>query len=307
MDRWFQFELFAEIAALGSLSKAAERLGVSNGAASRSLVDLEERLGVRLVERTTRRLWLTEAGNSFLQRCTHVLEEVRDAEESIRSSAREPIGLLRITSALSFAVNHIAPVLPMLRQKYPKLQVEIVAANRYADFIESGIDVAVRTREVEPDSSITVRPIADTPRVLAASPGYLSRRGVPRHPEELKKHDLLIYTLSRDPRALHFSKGEEKVCVNVESVLDANDGQILLTAARLGHGILVQPLYIILEDIVAGRLVPVLPAWNLPMLTINLAYQSRRHQPAKVQVFAQALIERFERIALNQAWSRLQA
>src|SRR5262249_45240796 len=172
-----QIELFVQIAQLGSLSKAAETLQLSNAAATRCLSALEERLSVRLVERTTRRLWLTEEGHKFLSRCQTVLQELKEAEASVSANSGEPAGTLRVTSSLSFAVNHIGPLIPELRRRYPKLNVEVVVANRYPDFIEAGIDVAIRTRENEPaDLFIVVRPLAETRRLLCASPGYLAHR-----------------------------------------------------------------------------------------------------------------------------------
>jgi len=164
MDRLLQLEVFAKTAELNSLSKAAEVLGMSNAAASRHLSALEERLAARLIERNTRRLWLTEAGQEFLQRCGILLNELAEAEDAVSERALSPKGLLRITSSLSFAKIYLAPMLPAFRALYPKLSVQITAANRYPDFIEAGIDVAIRTREQEPDSNIIVRRIGQMRR-----------------------------------------------------------------------------------------------------------------------------------------------
>lgn len=307
MDRWTQIEFFIQVAELGSLSRAAERLGMSSAAASRCLHALEERLCARLVERTTRRLWLTDAGREYYRRCVAVLAEMAEADAAVNEATAHPGGTLRVTASVSFAAIHIAPALPELRQRYPKLNVQIVAANRYPDFIEAGIDVAIRTREHEADSGITVRRLAQTRRVLAATPGYLARRGMPATPQALSEHDLLVYNLANDPYMLHFQHGARKQSVAIQSVLDANEGQVIRAAALAGLGILIQPQYIIHDDIVAGRLVPVLAQWQLPTLTINLAYQSRRHQPAKIRVFTQFLIERFERLGLERKWGETAA
>ncbi|MHC2749709.1 DNA-binding transcriptional LysR family regulator [Bradyrhizobium diazoefficiens] len=175
MDRLLQLEVFAKTAELGSLSKAAEALRVSNAAASRHLSALEERLAVRLIERNTRRLWLTEAGLELLERSSRVLSELAEAEDIVSDRALSPQGMLRVTSSLSFAVIYLAPMLPAFRARYPKLNMQITTANRYPDFIEAGIDVAIRTREQEPDSNIIVRRIGQMRRVLAAAP-LLSRK-----------------------------------------------------------------------------------------------------------------------------------
>lgn len=303
MDRWTQVELFVQIVELNSISKAAETLGLSNPAASRHLSALEERLGTRLIERTTRRQWLTEAGRDFHQRCTTILAEMADAESAANESSATPRGRLRITSSVSFAMMHITPTLPEFNRRYPDLAIEIVTANRYLDFIDAGIDVAIRTREHEPDSNITVRRLAETRRVLAASPAYFAAHDRPKSPEELHDHRFLVYNLAKDPFLLHLKRGNEVRSIPIRAALEANEGQVICAAGLAGHGILIQPLYIIHEDIVGGRLVPVLSDWDLPRLIINIAYQSRRHQPAKIRVFTEFLLEHFERLELERKWT----
>jgi DNA-binding transcriptional LysR family regulator len=302
MDRWTQIEFFVQVAELGSLSRAAEKLDISNATASRTLSMLEDRLGVRLVERTTRRLWLTEAGRAYHLRCVTILADMADADSTVNEAALQPRGVLRVASSVSFAMMHIAPSLPEFSQRYPQLSVQIIAANRYLDFIEAGIDVAIRTREHEADSGITVRCLAKTRRVLAASPGYFSVHGKPVTPEDLGTHRMLVYNLANEPYVLNFRRGDEKRTIRINSALDSNEGQVICAAGLAGMGILLQPLYIIYDDIIAGRLVPVLNDWDLPSLTINLAYQSRRNQPAKIRVFTEFLIERFTALELEKKW-----
>lgn len=303
MDRWTQIELFVLTAELGSLSKAAEQLDMSNAAASRTLSALEERLGARLIERTTRRQWLTDAGVAYRRSCVAVLSEMAEAEAAAAEATLSPRGVLRVTSSVSFATLHIAPFLTEFSRKYPSLSVQVIAANRYPDFIDAGIDIAIRTREHEGDSGITVRKLAETARILAAAPAYLTEHGRPLKPEDLSQHRMLVYNLAVDPYILHFKRDEETRDIPITSVLDSNEGQVICAAGRAGLGIVVQPLYIIYDDVVAGRLVPILTDWNLPRLTINLAYQSRRYQPAKIRVFAEFLIEWTERRQLAAKWS----
>ncbi|CAM2185675.1 LysR family transcriptional regulator [Paraburkholderia sacchari] len=305
MDKWAQIEFFLQVAESGSLSKAAERLGMSSAAASRCLNALEERLSARLIERTTRRLWLTDAGHEYQRRCAAIMAELAEADAAVSEATVNPTGTLRVTASVSFASIYIAPALCEFHQRYPNVDVQIVAANRYPNFIEAGIDVAIRTRECEADSGITVRKFAETRRVLAATPGYLARRGTPMTPDALAGHDMLVYNLANDPYVLHFSRGAKKQSVAIKSVLDANEGQVIRAAALADLGILIQPLYIIHADIVAGKLVPVLTDWRLPALTINIAYQSRRHLPAKIRVFTEFLIERFERLGLARRWNEI--
>ena len=197
---------------------------------------------------------------------------------------------------------HIAPALPEFLTRYPNLSVQIVAANQYQNFIEAGIDIAIRTREHEGDSGITIRRLAETRRVLAASPAYLSAHGRPQNPEDLAQHNMLVYNLAVDPYLLHLRRGTEERNIAITSALDSNEGQVIVAAGRAGLGIVVQPLYIIHDDIVSGRLVPVLDDWQLPRLTINLAYQSRRYQPAKIRVFTDFLMERVRSLNLEERW-----
>ncbi|MEP9379668.1 LysR family transcriptional regulator [Aquabacter sp. CN5-332] len=303
MDRLTQIEVFVKTAELGSLSRAAEVLGMSNAAASRHLTALEERLSARLIERNTRRLWLTEAGQEFLQRSSAVLNELTDAEEAINERTLSPKGLLRVTSSLSFALIYLAPMLPEFRALYPKLNVHIAAANRYPDFIEAGIDVAIRTRLHEPDTNIIVRRLGRMRRVLAASPAYLERYGMPKEPADLTRHDMLVYNLAADPYSLRLTKGDIERTVRISGALDSNDGQIIREAALHGLGILIQPLYIVQGDIEAGTLVPVLLDWELPMLTMNIAYQNRVQLPAKIRVFTDFLVNYVRKNSSSQIWA----
>ena len=303
MDRWTEIELFVQVAEQGSLSRAAESLGLSNAAASRHLTALEARLDARLVQRNTRRLFLTDVGDAFYRRCKPLLAELHEAETAVNEAVLKPTGLLRIQASLSFSMIVIAPLLPEFSARYPDLRLEIVASNRYADLLEGGIDVAIRNREFENDSAITVRRLAETKRVLAASPQYLQRHGTPRTPDELKRHRLLIYNLANHPNELRLTRDGVETALAVQGVLEANDGQIVRAAALKHLGILMQPMYIIHDDVVAGRLVPLLREWELQRLTINIAYPTRRHLPAKVRCFVDFLVEQFAVNDFERRWT----
>lgn len=303
MDRFTAAEVFVQVAESGSLTRAAEALGLSTSATSRLLFSLEEHLGVRLVHRTTRKLSLTDAGQEYLRRMRAVLSDVREAEAAVSEGVIQPTGRLRVTASLSFCLLHIEPLLPGFTAKYPDICVEIVSANRYHDIIDNNIDLAIRTREVEADSSITIRRLAATRRILAASPAYLKARGAPKTPAELRSRDMLIYTHAADPLDLDLRRGDVFESVRVKPLLEANDGQILVRAALDGMGILVQPKYIVDDDIARGALVPVLDDWDLPRLTINFAFQTRTHLPAKVRLFMDAMAERFRVNEYERRWT----
>lgn len=303
MDRFTELSLFVEVAERGSLGAAAEAVGLSNPAATRYLASLENRLQVRLVERNTRRLYLTSEGQEFHERARQVLAELHDAEAAIHNSTLNPSGVLRVSASLSFAMHQIAPRLRRYHQLYPNVRVHVEAANRYLDMIENGIDVAIRTREFEPDSNITIRRLASTRRILCASPAYLAERGTPKSPQDLLEHDLLVYVYANKSNELHLSRGENTQTILIQGLLESNDGQVLRAAAMEGMGVLVQPSYIVYDDIVAGRLVPILNDWDLPRLQINIAYPSRKHLSAKVRSFIDFMVEEFELNDYERKWT----
>ncbi|QPF90692.1 LysR family transcriptional regulator [Bradyrhizobium commune] len=303
MDRLTQMELFVQTVELCSITRAAEKLGLSDSVASRSLSSLEERLGARLLERTTRRLWPTEAGRAYHQRCMQLLSDLAEADATVGQYSARPSGVLSLTSSPSFAMMHIAPALPEFQRSYPELSIHILAANHYADVIEPGVDIAVRTRPFERDSSITVRKLTQARYVPAASPEYLAERGAPSTPKELEHHPTLIYGFSREIQPLVFSRGDTTETVRLKPALMSSEGRTLCAAALAGGGILVQPMYTIYDDLRAGRLVPVLQDWELPALTINLAYHSRKHQPAKIRVFIDYLLGHFAQNDYERKWT----
>mgnify|MGYP003575160190 CR=1 FL=1 len=303
MDRFAAVELFVQIAEVGSLTKAAENLELSVSAASRYLFALEEHLGARLVQRTTRKLYLTDAGMEFYRKAKGILADLREAEAAVTEATIKPAGVLRVTASLSFCLLQIEPLLPAFTARYPDITVDMIAANRYYDIIDNNVDLAIRTRQFEADSNITIRRLGATRRVLAASPQYLERYGIPQSPNDLAAHKMLIYSHAIDPNTLSFRRRDETSVVYVRSLLDANDGQIVVRAALDGMGILVQPKYIIYDEIAQGALVPILDDWDLPRLTINFAFQTRAHLPAKVRLFMEAMVERFEAHDYERLWT----
>lgn len=231
MDPFKEVEFFIQVAEAGSISKAAERLGLSVSAASRHLIALETRLGVRLVQRTTRQLSLTEVGEEFYRRTRSVMADLKEAESVARDAVVQPRGVLRVTASLSFCLLHIEPLLPEFTRRYPEISVDVIAANRYLDVMENNVDVAIRTRQFEADNNLTIRRLAETRRILAASPAYLEKNGIPKHPMDLIRHKMLVYDYAINPTELPFKRRDETATVNVRSFISANDGQFVLKAA----------------------------------------------------------------------------
>lgn len=301
MDRWSEYEFFVQVVEAGSISKAAEALNISTPTASRRLAAIEKRLGARLIERSTRRLSITEVGQNFYARCRVVLDDMNEAEEEAASSSNSPSGTLRVTASLSLMLQHVTKLLPGFTQKYPNIKVQLVAENRYYDITDNDIDVAIRTREDEPDSALIVRRLASPRRLLAASPDYLDRRGIPSSPAALAEHDYLGYSY-HSPHELVFQRKKKVVAITTSPLLDANDGQIARTAALAGMGILAQPIYVIYDDLIAGRLVPVMLDWRLPEMFISLVYRRRKLIPAKTRVFLDYILDDFHKNKYEQRW-----
>lgn len=220
-----------------------------------------------------------------------------------RPAATSALWKIASTRASSSALHQIAPRLRHYHQLYPNVRVHLQASNRYLDMIDSGIDVAIRTREFESDSNITIRRLASTRRVLCASPGYLAAHEAPRTPEDLKQHHFLLCVLANQWHELKLTLREETQVIQVLGILESNDGQILRAAALDGMGILVQPSYIVYEDIVAGRPVPLLNEWDPPRLQINIAYPSRKHLPTKVRTFIDFMVDEFRTNDYERKWT----
>ena len=303
MDRWTELQVFVTVAADGSLTRASETLGLSISAVSRHLMSLESRLGVRLVQRSTRQLYLTSEGEQFCADAREILSNLKEAEANVSAVALSPTGILRVGASLSFCLLQLMPVIPEFRERYPNVLVEVVASNRYYDLIENGLDLAIRTRRVESDSSITIRRLAETRRLLAATPEYLAQHGTPQMPSDLERHKLILYTLADNWNTLTFQKQDETVVVPVNGVINANDGQLICAAALQHLGILAQPTYIIQEHLESGRLVRVLDDWDLPRLTMNIAFPTKTHLPARTRLFIDFLVERFRRNDYERLWT----
>ncbi|ALN75128.1 LysR family transcriptional regulator [Aureimonas sp. AU20] len=304
MDRWTEFQVFVAIADERSMTRAASALGLSVSGISRHLMNLEARLGARLIQRSTRQLSLTSEGEALLSDARELLSTWAAAEANVTARSHAPTGRLRVGASLSFSLLHLMPVVAQFRRLYPALSIEIVSSNRYYDIIENGLDLAIRTRRVEADSSITIRRLGETRRLLAASPDYLAQRGVPEHPRELLGHDLVLYTLADNWNEFRFRRGEEEATVKVEGAILANDGQLICQAARDGLGILAQPTYIVQDDLDAGRLVRVLDDWDLPRLIMNVAYPSKSFVPVRTRLFIDFLIDRFRLNDFENRWTR---
>jgi len=290
MPRLDEMEIFAEVVEADGFSAAARRLGLSKSAVSKQVGRLEDRLGVRLLNRTTRRLSLTEAGTTFYEACRRVLDEAASAEQAVSDLAAAPRGLLRLNAPMSFGFLHLGPALPAFNARYPQVVVDAVMNDRFVDLVEEGYDVAIRIGDLR-DSSLVARRLAPCRSVLCASPDYLARRGHPRRPEDLAGHDCLLYANSANPREWTFHGQRGRQAVAVSGPLIANNGDVLCGAALAGMGITRLPTFIVGAQLRKGRLEVVLPGHPLPEQGIHAVYPHGRNLSPKVRVFVDFLAE----------------
>ena len=235
MDRFTSMEVFARVAEVNSFTEAARRFGQSKSSVSKHITALENHLGVRLLNRTTRRLSLTEAGVAYYDWCRQIAADMEAAEESVTRLHTDPRGILKVNAPTSFGRLHLAPAMPGFLERYPQVTVELSMDDRVVDLIEEGFDVAVRITRLT-DSSLIARRIASSRRVICASPGYLEKHGVPRTPAELADHNCLIYSNSPMGDRWRFSGPNGDHTVRVSGNFWANSGDALQTAALAGLG-----------------------------------------------------------------------
>jgi len=290
-----QFEdmgTFVRIIEAGSISRAAEQLGVAKSAVSRRLVDLEGRLGVQLLNRTTRKSSLTEVGQSYYQHALQILDDVNELNATTSNSKAALEGGLKIAVPLSFGLLHLTPVINAFTKEHPNLTIHLDFADRQTDLIEEGFDLAIRIAELK-DSNHMARKLTPIRRVLCASPDYLERAGHPQTPEALKSHDILHYDNAPRSSWTFIDSNAQKTRVNLPTKISANNGDYLCEAAVAGFGLVVLPTFVAWREIEKGRLVHVMTEFGLPMLNAYAVYPQTRHLSRRVRAFIDFLIDRF--------------
>lgn len=280
--------VFAAVAETEGFSAAARRLGVSKSMVSAAVARLEARLGVRLLQRTTRRLSLTEAGLAALPHVQQARTAAQDAEEAVVSLLVSPRGQLKVSAPMSFGVLHVAPALGAFASRYPEVEVELVLDDRVVDLVGGGFDLAIRIGALA-DSSLVASPIGCSRNVLVAHADYLARAGTPTEPSALAAHAALVYSLSATGATWTLARGGRSETVKVRGPLKANSSTALREAALQGLGITSLPLFVAGADLAEGRLQHVLPDWSLPEVGIHLVTAARGRQPRKVTAFGEFL------------------
>jgi DNA-binding transcriptional LysR family regulator len=294
VDRLQSMAVFVRVAEQGSFSLAAHQMGLSKSAVSKHVAALEEHLGVRLLNRTTRRLVLTEVGSVYRDHCARVVQEVEEADLAASEHSLTPRGRLKVNAPVTFGFLHLGPLVPEFLASHPAIRLELTLNDRVVDLLEEGFDLAVRIGRLA-DSSLIARRLATTGFVCAAAPAYLARTGTPAEPGDLAHHNCLRYTYRPQPEGWSFSRGGEQVTVRIGGNLEANNGDALRAAARAGLGIVYLPDFIAAADVASGALVRLLAGWEAPQLPIHAVFPPQRHPSAKLRAFVDFLAAHFGR------------
>jgi DNA-binding transcriptional LysR family regulator len=292
MDRLEQLSAFVEVARRQSFVQAARQLDRHVSAVSRAVAALEGRLGVRLLQRTTRRVTLSDAGRDYFKRCETLLAELEGAEAEVRERAASLRGTLRVSAATGAGQTLIAPLIPEFLAAHPLLTLDLQLSNRYVDLIEEGYDLALRVGTLAADSRLVVRRLAPTRRVLLASPAYLKRNDSPRSPQQLREHACLVLDIGPRPRRWELQRRRAQAAVDVRGPLHSNNAFVLLTACRSGTGIGLLPASVASADVRSGALRRVLPGWASIEQGIYAVYPSARFIPVKVRTFVEFVATR---------------
>lgn len=307
MNRALEMQVFAAVVDAGRFVGAGDALNMSKAAVSRHVDALEKRLGVRLMQRTTRRLSLTEEGTVFYQHCKEVLAAMDAAEAEATSRVTKPSGLIRINTPVSFGVRYLTPVWAKLLERHPNVDIELTLTDRVVDLIDEGIDVCVRIGELS-DSSLVSRRFASTKVIAAASPDYLRQHGAPQTPDDLHQHQIISYRNwsgpGRDEWSFRPKEGGKWQTLKLKSRMFSNSGDPCRQLALDHAGIIFQPDFLIGDDLKEGTLVPVLPDFEYEHseLGIYAVYPSRKQLPQKVRALVNLLVETFEQVP----WARIE-
>ena len=294
MDRLTAMRVFVEVAHTGSFSATADKLDMSRAMVTRYVGALEQWLQARLLQRTTRSVTLTDAGETCLRRSQQMLALVDDVEEETASQDGALRGQLRITCSTSLAYAQMATAITAFLALHPQLKIDLNASEGALNLVEARIDLAIRI-SAEPDPMLIARPLAPCASVLVASPGYLAQQGRPRSPADLATHRCLSYA-NFGKSVWHFQRGKEQTQVSVASHFSANEATALLQAALAGGGIALQPTYLANPHLAQGTLQVVLPQWQVPAMTIYALYPSRKNLSPAVRALLDFLVERFAQV-----------
>jgi DNA-binding transcriptional LysR family regulator len=301
MDNLTDIGVFVKVVDRGSFTVAANALGLSRAVVSKYISRLEERLGARLLNRTTRRLSLTEAGAALFEASRGAIERIEEAEAAVAQLQSEPRGRLRVSAPMSFGILHLGPAISGFAEAYPEVTLDLRLDDRFVNLVEEGFDLAIRIGALT-DSSLVARKLGVTRAVACASPEYLAKHGEPETPEDLVSHDCLIYSYLSTANVWRFTAADgREVPVAVSGSFRINNGIVLTEAALADRGILMTPSFYVAPMLRDGRLRRILPRYKLAELGIYAVYPQRNQVPPKVSAFVDFLAQRFGR---KPEWER---
>lgn len=293
MQNLTDIAIFVKVVELSSFTAAAEALEISQPVVSKSVTRLEEKLGARLLNRTTRRLSLTEAGSELYRRSVRALAEIENAELEVARFQTEPRGTLRVSAPMSFSILQLGPVLQPFLERYPGVTLELGLDDRRVDLVEEGFDVAIRIGQLQ-DSNLIARKIAPCRQVLCASPAYIAKRGSPERPEDLLEHSCILYSLVSAPREWRLTDPQGEIhVVPVNGTLHSNNGLVNRAVAVAGGGIVMMPTFYLGDQLRSGELKPVLCKYRPQDIAVYAVYPERRNLMPKVRAFVDYLAATF--------------
>jgi len=283
MDRMTSISTFVKIAEAGGFAAAARKLGLSPSTVTTQIQDLEDRLGVRLLNRSTRKVSLTDIGRAYYERCMHILADMDEADNAVHAMDANPSGTLHLNVSIAIPF-FVAPVVAEFTSRYPDVKVNMTMSDRMVDLVEEGIDLAITTMPV-PNSNLVMRRVGSFRLLVCGSPDYFARHGVPREPDDLVNHNCMKYTFSSWGSEWRFKSPEGQRAIHVTGNMEANSANALRLAAALGQGLILMPDFLARNDIKSGKLVPVLTEFCCPELSINAVYPHRHHLATNVRSF----------------------
>jgi DNA-binding transcriptional LysR family regulator len=293
MDKLDAMNAFAKVVAHGSYAEAGRALGLTRSAVSKAVMELEQLLGARLLDRTTRRVSPTEAGLSYYERCLEILAQVEETELQVSRLHDEPKGVLKINAPMSFGMLYLGDAVAAFMADYPDLKIELMLTDRFIDPVEEGVDVTIRIADLA-DSSLIARKLASTRRVLVASPAYVARFGSPTKPDDLADHRWLAYGATTTLQRWTFTRGDgATTSIALKTALCSNNGNVLRAAALAGRGVAELPTFLVGCDIAEGRLQVLLPDVSGGVFGIYALYTPNRYLAAKTRVLIDFLAARF--------------
>lgn len=294
MDRLQSMRVFAKVVEQGGFARAGAALDISNAVVTRHVADLEDHLGTRLLNRTTRKLSLTETGQAYLERVRQILQEIDDADAMASSLSKKPTGTLRIYSHVGFGQFQLARLLPEYARDYPDVTLDVTLSDRTVDLVEESFDVGVFIGVQQFDAGMIARKLCNSQITLCASPDYIKQHGAPSTPKDISEHACLNFAFEqlRSHWPLE-GPGGETVNVQVTSKVTSNNGDLLRQCALAGMGIVIRPSYAVGDDLSSGRLVRLLPNHHMGQMPITMVYPSRRLLSAKVRGFVDFMSTKF--------------